>query len=412
MEKTKADKNKGVCSLKNISYIVLPIFLLSASQQLSGAIIFSDTKGQMGKTELMLMFREAHQIYRSSFSRKLDGSYYHIIHAKNDLFMFKSGFFEVYHWQNSKWKLISQNRKGGYNYGSRNFAWNGRIFSYGGYGYWVNHGDLIEFDTNSGTWNKIELNKTLPTGPSYVTEYGFNVLSDSCYEVHLANKTVHVYPIDLPMDFNIGELWSSAKSESSNWTWLLQGGENLFHHKKENTFYYSNVSTQGHENKRFIGEGEMFQFKNDSLIKWSADGKITGTLKIDDMVKHYKRCSIHDPDKWTKYTSAYLGLGLGAIIIISIWASWRRRKSFKEQKWQNSFITTILNAKNTVLNTEQLDTIIGVAGILPLEYRKYRRSRIVHDINAEFRKKNGYDLITRDKDPEDGRKYLYKIDHT
>jgi hypothetical protein len=227
MEKIKHDENRRILRIKYVHGIILAIFLSLAPQSIHGAIIFSDTRERVDKSQMMLMFREAKLIYDSVSLKKPDGHLYYIMYFKNDLIMFANGFFDVFIWQNSTWKQISQNRKGGYNYGSRNFVWNNRIFSYGGYGYWKNHGDLIEFDINTGVWHKINLDKPLPFGPSYSTETGFKILSDMCYVVNLSTHSVTNYPINFPVQFDIDILQISIKPESANWTWLIQGGENL-----------------------------------------------------------------------------------------------------------------------------------------------------------------------------------------
>jgi hypothetical protein len=400
-------------SVKYFCGFILIITVCFSAETVYGQIVFSDTREQTEKEEMMQMFREAQLISDTFYMRKLDNHLFDILYVNDELLMLADGYFEVFQWQKDTWKQISKSRKGGYNYGGKKFVWNNRIFSYGGYGYWTQHGDLLEFNLKSGNWEKIELPKLIPLGPSYKTDSGFRVLSDTCYEVDILHKTVKTYPVDFPIKITMGNFQAGFKPESSRWSCLLQGAENLYIEKKNNILYYSNLSTEGNKIASLFNHGDFIQFKNDSLIKWSPEGTIITSIKISEMVKLYKRFEIHEKDEHnSSAVLGYVSLLFVLFTFIYFWKIRSKKTSLTVETWQNSVISDLLSVKIESLNTEQLDALLGLSEIVPLEYRKYRRSRTMHEINEEFRTKYGHDLIIRYKDPEDGRRYLYKISNT
>ena len=61
------------------------------------------------------------------------------------------------------------------------------------------------------------------------------------------------------------------------------------------------------------------------------------------------------------------------------------------------------------MQANQLDVLLKIDDVVPDEYRKFKRARIIAEINEEYKLKQGKELILRFKDPDDGRKFLYKI---
>lgn len=377
-----------------------------------GQIVFSDTREEIEKEEMMQMFRKAKLISDTFYVKREDLYLLDIIYLGEDLYLFVNGYLDVYKWEYGNWKKLSLERKGGYNFGSKKFEWNNRIFSFGGYGFWRHHGELIEFDPESGIWKIIKLPVKLPNTPMYTTDFGFRIIGDTCYDVLIDKKTVKKIKVEFPIDIWSKDTYYGSKPESNLWAVLLLGGQKLFYDKKGKKLHYSELNTDAEPYRDLFKASDWVQFKNDSLINWSPDGNIISTLKISEMVKLYKRFEVDEKKNNGLRMLGYITLIFGLIASITFWKIRKRKQAYQGESWQNDLISHLLNAKISDINTEQLDRMLGIDEITPLEYRKYRRSRIIHEINEEFNIKFGKDLISRYKDPEDGRRYLYKIGNT
>jgi hypothetical protein len=271
---------------------------------------------------------------------------------------------------------------------------------------------LTEFDPDSGKWNIINLPATLPNYPIHTTDYGFRIIGDSLYDVLIDKKTVKKIKVEFPIDIWSKDTYFGSKPESNLWAVLLLGSDKLIYDKKGKKLYYSDLYTDAEPYRDLFKASDWVQFKNDSLIKWSPDGKIFSTLKISEMVKLYKRFEVDEKENNGLRMLGYITLIFGLIAIFAFLKMRKRKQAYAGESWQNDLIHKLLSDKVEAANTEQLDTLLGIDAIMPLEYRKYRRSRIIHEINEEFKVKYGKDLIIRYKDPEDGRRYFYKIGNT
>jgi hypothetical protein len=224
--------------LKTIIYIIL--FIIISGYSLDGQIIFNDIKEQTGREEMGLIFRKA-LLVSDTLEKKYQEHYrMDIMHYGDELIMFCDGHFDVFLWQDSTWKQLNKERKGGHHFGGKYFIWNNRIFSFGGYGYWHHHAELIEFKPETGEWDLIELPQRLPCAPSHVTDYGLRILSDTCYELDIRNNTITTCNQSFPAKLIIKDLYKLSKMESSKWDFLLMKWQNLLLNKENNTLYYSN----------------------------------------------------------------------------------------------------------------------------------------------------------------------------
>jgi len=389
--------------------LILLFITLILSSESAGQIIFHDTKGHIEKKQMLAMFQEAKYISDSLKRIKNDAYLLDIMYRGKDIILFINGFFDVYQWKNNTWQQKNKPRKGGFNFGGKKFIWNNRIFSFGGYGYWTRHGDLIEFDMKKGDWHKVELNGTLPIGIMYTTSKGFRVLSDACYEVNMHTRTFKKFPLELPFNIDTENIYYGIKLETAHWAYLLQGGNNIVLHKQEDKIYYSDVRTRETVKGFVFNHNDFVHCKKDSVMQWNPDGTMLKGFNIQKHVAYYKKFDLRPKKDSAFNLLLYASLILGLSIAIHFWNTVKKKQQKKSGVWQNPLIPALIAVSGTQVTTEQLDQLLEIEDVTPLENRKYKRSRMLQEINKEYEIKVGKTLITRRKDLDDGRKFIYEI---
>ncbi len=81
--------------------------------------------------------------------------FYTITNLGLDTIAVRSGFFDVYKWQDTGWVNLYKGIYGGYNFGNYIFTSNATLLSYGGYGYWESNNNLLRFNPLTGGWDKV-----------------------------------------------------------------------------------------------------------------------------------------------------------------------------------------------------------------------------------------------------------------
>jgi len=86
--------------------------------------------------------------------------------------------------------------------------------------------------------------------------------------------------------------------------------------------------------------------------------------------------------------------------------------NFVENLQESSLIliSRITEATGQAMNSDELDMLIGINDDPNPDSRRVKRSRIIQDLNTEYKQLEGKVLITRQKDPKDKRYMLYHIE--
>lgn len=69
----------------------------------------------------------------------------------------------------------------------------------------------------------------------------------------------------------------------------------------------------------------------------------------------------------------------------------------------------LMEYSGQTLSQEQLDIAFGIDQINPAETQRSKRSNLIKEINHEYYKIRGVELVSRIQDPTDKRKFLYQI---
>jgi hypothetical protein len=83
-----------------------------------------------------------------------------------------------------KFKRIDSTNFDGYNFGAFNFVYHDTIFSLGGYGFWNYNGALRFFQENTGVWNVLPTNITVPIMISRFAKPYYDIANEKIYCIY------------------------------------------------------------------------------------------------------------------------------------------------------------------------------------------------------------------------------------
>lgn len=131
-------------------------------------------------------------------------------------------------------------------------------------------------------------------------------------------------------------------------------------------------------------------------------------FKLDSIYKNLQDVSypIVKESRSIIYTLTFLFL-----LLIGI--AWHYRSKQAENQTTTSLdhpiLIRLMEYSGQTLSQEQLDIAFGIDQINPAETQRSKRSNLIKEINHEFYKIRGVELVSRIQDPTDKRKFLYQI---
>jgi len=323
------------------------------------------------------------------------------------------------------------------------FERDGEIYNLGGYGLWNHNSDLIVFKESNGSWEFVAtVNQPLDyTGQSFISDSGIFVL--------FGNHVNPRIPLNKMEDHGYFLNW-----ENKEWHRIKVHIERKSRLVVKNTVYYNghielkdffmfknNDPDVSKEGLYFIDKNTLdIFFKRESFEDLYASPYIQiidntifyqnsmgahYSMDIESMFNKSKKVGyieiINNPRNIFELYRYHLLIFLGfTVILLSIflYRRFKKKKPGKETPHdviEISVITGIISKLESVsgqtLDIADLDKILGIHNIPNLDNRRVRRSRMVMDINTNYRFSKGKDLIRRVKKSDDKRYTYYTIEH-
>jgi hypothetical protein len=391
-------------------FIVFSLCFYSGGM-LHAQVIFTDTGELTPREELLDMYEKALIIQHKNIASGFNKHPMYILEIDDTKYLLPDGLFDVYIWHDSTWINLYKNFYGGYNYHSKKFVWNNTIYSFGGSGYWNEHGQLIFFNFKLGEWELAPVEKFRDWGISYVdiVNNELRVMSiEDHYAISLKNWTIR----------NISTPDRYGKKARS-------GINNRPAYETDDYFFIrSKVMVDKRNHEIFHGNDSdmevVHMFKNAVLIHIRGNN-ITYFNSSD-----FKEINLDEARLLAVYTikeNVQTGKTKGRMWFISflfaafIAAFWYYKKKQQAKKAReqyselpvNPIVQKIESFDENILTTEQLDSILEIDYIQTSETLRYKRSILIKQINDSYKNNSGHALIERIKDPIDGRRYLYEI---
>lgn len=343
----------------------------------------------------------------------LDYNHFVVMHA--DTFVVPVGYHYVFEVKHGKIKRLDKSTFHGGNFGRYLFTWKNTIYALGGYGFFNTNNNLEYFHAKLEGW---AVDKTEGTKPNYILGIAFklgnkiisfnNFKSGNLIEKDILDSAIYI--LDLKT-----KKWSK---KPLNQNACIQG----------RVFYTNDFVISIGELESILVSRKNMKFvrvKNEALgldlIHNTLKEVQNNTLLLHSFVNHRKsplEVKINLETIWKDHPKDHLivsGIAKRGIHI-SFWTYlviiglisfavvyfFRRNKSSKLVADYNELELKLLG-KNSLLNTEELDELLGIEH-MDVDSKKFKRNRMINEMNQRHP-----DFITRIKDDTDKRRFLYQI---
>jgi len=393
-----------------LKYLVLLFFLTLSIYVAHSQVVYRDDGDLTGSAKLRLLYNESIKVLDSTNQTGLRIERLDILEVGNDKYLLPNGAMSVYKWRNNKWYNICKGANRGFNYGNKAFVHKGKIYCWGGYGFWRSHSMLIVFQEDRGEWELLPFTENLEVMFGWMTPEGLVGFNDKrSIEINIDGQYIKERPDGFKLDYAQTFIlhWYTIDFEN----YYVIYGDKLTLIDKISGQHYESMQTpfKGYESN----DKGMFRIFGDSAtyFKNGMDHRID--LSAKDQIQFF------EPVKKRKEDSYPLIMLLSLIpLAFGVYFIYRRRTKNKNEEqispgesslWNNKYLEALLLQQGNILSVDELDTILEIIDVIPAETQRFKRSNLIKEINRLYCARYNVDLIFRKHDAEDGRKYVYQI---
>ena len=344
--------------------------------------------------------------------------YNHLAIIQKDTFIVPNGYHYVFKLNNGVPIRQDQSTFHGSNFGRFLFTYNKSLYALGGYGFFNTNNNLEYYNSKLKGW---AVEKTIGIKPKHILgvtyKTGNEIISfnniESGNSIDKDKLDSNLYLLDLTKmrwsryclnelacqvgrvfylkDFviSIGEIKTVIVNTKLKSFSILENekfGLDIIHNQimkiDKNSIYVNTFSNHKKEPLNFEINIE----------------KIWGNLK-----KYSLQIEKRSINKSNILTYVIVGFMSALLFLIFLLKIRKKTKPNSNNKHELSDIEKRLINSKEILNTDELDEIFGISH-LDVDAKKLKRSRMIDDINSRFT-----DLIVREKDQNDKRKFVYRI---
>lgn len=363
------------------------------------------------------IYRQALVIQDSFYLSGIKTQTLEIFETNTGKYLVIDGRLNLYKWTGETWVNISTSKYHGYNHMSKKFTYNNSIYSFGGYGFWRNQGDLIRYEWDRNEWETIPVlyGEDIGSNASFINSnylYIINPISKNqhidlsknhkgLYRINLQTREVDKLSINPEMEL----IQPKMRIETDNY-YLPSRDPFQIIDKRNMMFKLSDIthvldlSKQNYKSFIWI-HGDSVSIQNTD----SQDTPIHLDFNLIYKNAPFAEFSIIETNK----SSWIMGVFILVICIGFVIYKKNGRSKKALPKFSNPILEKIINHSGKTLNQEELDTILEIDQLISIDNQKTKRANMFKEVNSEYCKYYGIDLITRIPDPSDRRKYLYQI---
>lgn len=375
-----------------------------------------------------------------------------LIYKENGQYYFVNPcYFGLFRWDGIQWKEVSGLEITGYNCSPYLFFHEGKVATLTGLGYWQGRSDLFYFEegkkpafiptqnqpehysgrmifkSQKGLFSLLGDRYNVVKKPDEPFLHGFFLEFES-----LAWKTVQfeftkkfqdlVGKPGLTEDLRLGPVFETKDYAGielkfdghSDFAWLIidKSAFQLFLKEIPKNYLEPTLWIQLEGNMLRFLASESFKFKEINLEEFISSAEPVGRLQIREMPKGFEK---YLPD----WKNALLGL---AMILLIVWVYWKSLKvhyvrnpdsSIKEEPLlpsnYSNWLMKLRPHSGNLITQKELEEILGVQVIKNQDLRKVRRSRAIKALNDHMMEVLGKPIIQRERDEQDKRVILYRV---
>jgi len=327
-------------------------------------------------------------------------------------------------------RRIDNTAHSGYNFDAYQFSRKDTIFSFGGYGFWMENNLLTYFSTLRKEWNVYAVGDFPPYNPDYTkgTSYTF-AFYDKSEDALFVLRQTEFWKFDfastqweklgsLVLD-NVfptkGSTGISRLHRMNDTTVMLMGGLKAYYIVPKNNIIYD-VTLPNGLNAGVLSSVNPFGFHcgydlENELVMAKFSNKLPNGYLFEFVNRLPKRINQESKLYSQEILSSQvkLGLSLGGFLFIGVLLTYwirrlylkRRYQYFTEAQWK--FIQ-LLDKRS--LQTEELNEFLEL-GSSSWEVQRRKRSEYIKMINDLCLNQLGCELVLRERSKEDKRQILY-----
>ena len=410
----------------NLKVLIRICYLIVVSANLINAQTITEKQQKIIKATVAKQFGEV------SNTLNFDNEISNICTIGIDTFYNRGGFYYLFQLKGDSAIRLDRSSYHGANFNSYFFSWQNTIYLLGGYGFFTTHNNLISFNENKREWAKVN---TGGNGPEFIHGISFRN-NNKIYSFNNFKAGNNVSKDELDSSLYVLDLttmvWQKHKMpivdlivipnvvSTADYFWYQNDHLTILLNKKEIKFeIIENEKLNLTRNNNFIS------FKDNSLLFEESNPiksyrKIT-QLNLDSVWLVYIKSSsaLYKPNQNTTIQPSNgispLWFLISIIPLILIFFIYKRKAKVTANKINpvvldqiqatqlEIVVLKITKLNKRILNMEELDNLLEITH-LEAESRKLRRFRRLSEINQLH---PGF--ITRIKDEEDKRRFLYQI---
>ena len=209
-----------------------------------------------------------------------------ILEVGNDKYLLPNGAMSVYKWRNNTWNNICKGANRGFNYGNKAFVHKGKIYCWGGYGFWRGHGMLIVFQEDLGEWELLPFTGDLQFMFGWHTNIGLYAFTNKkSIDINIDDQNIKEKQDDFKLDYPIMEPLHWNALDFKNYYYLYQEKAILIDKNTGERYTSKQVPFRGYYQKA-IG---MFRIFGDSATYFKGDMDHRYDLCVKDEIQFFER---------------------------------------------------------------------------------------------------------------------------
>ncbi len=394
-----------------MKYTFLLIILIASHISAHCQIVYNDSEPYITESELYKLGQSSILIIDSLKAKGLNCQRADIVELGDYKYLLPDGSFDVFRYERGRWINRYKNGFSGYNFGSKKFIYNNEIYSFGGYGFWNNHGQVIRFIEERSEWEILPFTQNLNNGfctynPPLLKVY----TTDSITNINLETQEVTSFSNQLS-EINKYDLSNINTYELRNYS-LQLGRKPYFTFTKENNTVFTSKLTP-YQNLRLARLNGILHIIGDSINCYSDKFETIGKYNSGEELQQFEILESKDRSQsndvlWIK-TVTILTTFLGSLLLFIIIRKKSRLVNTNNELNENPKLKMVMNYKGQTLDQEALDEIFEISHIQSAESKRFRRAQLIKELNTKSQIKYSADVIKRKRDPDDGRKFVYQI---
>ena len=316
----------------------------------------------------------------------------------------------------------------GYNFDAYQFVRDGILYSFGGYGFWMENNMLNRFDEVAKEWFHAS-KAPFPVEVDYQSGVRHLRWYDSLEDVLYVSHYRTLYGYDFKKDswramgrLNAGLYESYAThfniindstglAQNENGSWLLDWRRNQIHELD------LSANQEISSRSGLLGIHCMYPVNGEMVVLRKSDKINAGffrTVQTPSTWRIWSSSRLYTPYAW--YKAAFYGICGLSLMLLILFARVRYLRLVRRKSDWLEFLTPqdklLFNAlKIGDLDTEEVNRILELEDV-GWEVQRRKRSEAIKAINAFANKALGFDIIERHKSPRDKRQVIYRLNKT